>query len=807
MKLLKIRLCPFAGLPDVTIDFDSNLTVVQGVNEAGKSTVFNALDSILFTRTDLTPAKRRDFITPYVPVGGGDTIAVELLFSHGGKEYKLRRQWGVNSTAQLTLPDGNLVTSEEAITQALEPMLVTGPGTYRSVLMAPQTGLANTLNALKEPGSTTVQDLSNLLTSAVQETDGVSVDTFVNKLDSLYEEFFSRWDTVRNAPEGGKGLQNRWKNRVGRVLQAWYDKETVREARDAATAAEEKVDALNKEVTTLSAACADLSRFIKNNADAVHSASERKALEAREALLAEQIKVHKQANSEWPVLENDVTQLKAKEAKWTATVVTLQREKDLAARIDAMKGRVAQLQRVRQKKLQLDEARKTLESTPALTSDQLEEIQKTASHAKMLENALSAGRLKARITAKLPLTASLQCGVDAPTPKTLEKGATLDFEANGVFKLDHPEWTLAVESGTGNFSEIAKDLEQTRTALKDLLKAHLVKDEHDARHLNRNYEDARRAVTTAEQGLKAELGKQSYEELEQEAAGNGPVTTARPLVEVAEHLATTQGELEAIRKDLTSKQARLLELQNRYVSQDKLFEQVAEITAGQKELANKRGKLAPLPAGVTDVDVFVSEYRDKESSLKQQTEMRQKLELEKAGVHLPEESAEELSTQYEDRLEAFDAVMRKANAITRIRAVVTEVRNEVGAADPYVDLRTKLEGYIARLTGNRYQRIEMKDRLPSGFVRGDGVIIEAGLLSTGTKDVLGLALRLAMGGYFLGDKEGFLVMDDPLVDMDPGRQANAAALLREYAGTRQVIVFTCQPGHATILGGKKVELS
>ena len=74
--------------------------------------------------------------------------------------------------------------------------------------------------------------------------------------------------------------------------------------------------------------------------------------------------------------------------------------------------------------------------------------------------------------------------------------------------------------------------------------------------------------------------------------------------------------------------------------------------------------------------------------------------------------------------------------------------------------------------------------------------------------MLGLAIRLAMAGFFLNGRQGFLVMDDPLVDMDPSRQQQAASLLREYAedNGRQVIVFTCFPGHAEILGGRRVGL-
>jgi len=49
-------------------------------------------------------------------------------------------------------------------------------------------------------------------------------------------------------------------------------------------------------------------------------------------------------------------------------------------------------------------------------------------------------------------------------------------------------------------------------------------------------------------------------------------------------------------------------------------------------------------------------------------------------------------------------------------------------------------------------------------------------------------------------------MDDPLVDMDPERQQAAAGALRELAAEKQLILFTCHPATAQMLGGTLVEL-
>lgn len=80
------------------------------------------------------------------------------------------------------------------------------------------------------------------------------------------------------------------------------------------------------------------------------------------------------------------------------------------------------------------------------------------------------------------------------------------------------------------------------------------------------------------------------------------------------------------------------------------------------------------------------------------------------------------------------------------------------------------------------------------------------MLSIGTRDVLSLALRLSMANHFLKEANGFLIMDDPLVNLDPDRQKKAAEVLKEYAKHKQMVIFTCHPSHAELLGGHPIKL-
>jgi uncharacterized protein YhaN len=121
-------------------------------------------------------------------------------------------------------------------------------------------------------------------------------------------------------------------------------------------------------------------------------------------------------------------------------------------------------------------------------------------------------------------------------------------------------------------------------------------------------------------------------------------------------------------------------------------------------------------------------------------------------------------------------------------------------------MREELGRLISSTTAGRYREVELAGSLPRGLVPRDGVALDWERLSAGTRDLLALALRLVMASRFLGSSRGFVMMDDPLVEMDPTRQAAAASAMRAFATDRQLVVFTCHPAHAELLGGERIEL-
>ena len=105
----------------------------------------------------------------------------------------------------------------------------------------------------------------------------------------------------------------------------------------------------------------------------------------------------------------------------------------------------------------------------------------------------------------------------------------------------------------------------------------------------------------------------------------------------------------------------------------------------------------------------------------------------------------------------------------------------------------KAAGIFAALTGGRYDEITLARDLSAKARRaGDAVGREADYLSQGARDQLYLALRLAVCELVLPEEQACpIILDDALAAFDQGRMEKALDMLKELAGSRQVLLFTC----------------
>jgi DNA repair protein SbcC/Rad50 len=803
MIISRITLSPFAGIPHLDLNFTDGLNVILGANEAGKSTVFHALYNVIFTEAKLTPGRFKKLMNRFIPIGGGDTVAVELHFKHKNADHFLKRKWGPSAEAQLKLPNGNIISDESTIAEYLGTCLSASEGTYRAVLMTKQSSLTGTLDALKNEHKDTVKSLGDILKTAVLETDGVSIEKFKDQLETQFNDYFGRWDPAKNYPDSGKGIEKPWKKQVGKILQAYYDKESVRVAFEKAFQIEEAIDRANQNIAETKKERDDIERYVSTNKKAAEDAQERIILLAQIENVGKDLEDYKKINRDWPIRENTIQDLKSKLPDLEKQVEELKQKKIQAEQAEKNRKNVEKYKAVSARKKLMIEAEKNLKSAQILTEENLNTIDGALTQLSLLKTELEAGRLSVVFEAKTSVIVSVTKDLEEPREEHFKPGESQSFEAGGRLKLDHPDWGMEVTTGEGDFTDLVQKIDAAEKALDQLLKKHRVKSLEEAKKIHRVYETCRRALKTARDNLITDLGDTSFEELESSIKNVAELSDVEPIADVVGKLVNAQHQLDKMNSDLTQQQKILDEYRQKYKDPDSLLMTMTDAIQKAKELNKKLDALSPMPDGVDNVDLFIKEFKQKQEELTRLNQGLKKLEIERAGIHPPDQSSEELQEQLDELNDVFDIVLRKGKAILRVREVADELGGHLDQ-QAFIGLKSDIERFVAGMTDHRYEQIKIDESLPTGFVRSDGNLIETDLLSTGTLDVLGLALRLSMANYFLKQQEAFLVMDDPFVDMDPGRQSNAANLLKEYSNTKQLIVFTCHPTHADLMGGNRV---
>ena len=137
LKLLKTR--NFRKLTDFSFRFTPGLQVVRGANEAGKSTMLEAIAYALFGVKAC-----RDSLDQVVTWGQKDTtLKVELVFEYAGVEYTASR---AKSGAEINYPGGK-VTGQTETKEFIERLLGVDGAAVGRLMMANQGAIRGALDA------------------------------------------------------------------------------------------------------------------------------------------------------------------------------------------------------------------------------------------------------------------------------------------------------------------------------------------------------------------------------------------------------------------------------------------------------------------------------------------------------------------------------------------------------------------------------------------------------------------------------------------------------------------------------------
>ena len=808
MILQRLTLNPFAAGRDRSIAFDRGLTVILGPNEAGKSTLAAALHRVLFAGGAMTQVRFRTLIAPYLPVGHGNTARVTLEFQSAGRAFRLERTWVAPKglTSRLLLPDGGELADETKIQEVIEEYLGVHEGTYDNILSVSQASLSRTIERLAADAGNGTGGFADLLRKSLYASDGLAVDVFERNLNTRIAQHFGRWDQARNAPEKGRGIDDPWEKGAGTILNAYYEYQRAERAFREVDAFERKLDACAAKEKTIDERYAALSRIVASQSPIVDDARRR----------AELMRVFKDRETESRELREVIEQWPKAEAQLELTTGTIHA---LLARYAELESELAEArEHQRQQKIRelhakserlhsrLTEEEAAFKGLVPITSEQIEELRKEQSALQKIDIRISARKLALRLTAIAPAEIHLKAG-STDTPIHLKAGETYATTVSGKLDLTHPAMRLEVWPADDDAETLERQRTQVRARLAALLESVRATSTEEAFTSFKIYDAQRIKVETARKVLAEQLGDQTFDALSRQVSALRTTKPARTEEEIMQDLLVKRGEGEATRADQRAFQALCEKWSKAYGSRDSLLSKFATVKSEEQKVRETLERSAPLPEGYSDAGAFLAAYEISRAEMEEAYKVlvgvqKERLVLEKEAPAGTRREFEEIlrtkKEEFERSLIRGQAYLRIRNELDRLLTVLDE--------NLFAPYQRRTQELLGRLTLQRHAAVQMRGALPES-IASDGHEVRLGQLSLGTLDVLAIAVRIAMAEVHLSDHDGFIILDDPLVNLDPERQNAAASCLQEFSRHHQIVVLTCHPSHADLLGGGRVVLT
>ena len=807
MIIQAIKLMPFGGINGREVKFKPGLNVVLGPNEAGKSTMVNALFAALFVPTNVALNSRlwKNYLLPFLPYGGGDTMQVTVDFQcDAGGNYSLSRTWGAVKNCRLVTADGSVITGEERLQAKLAELLKYGRGTYEGILFARHEEMLQTVALLRQ-NHEAAATLGEILRTAFLQGGGVSLEEFALELEQKKKAILSNWDIERDAPKNNRGIDNPYVQNVGLLLKAFYDKERLNRQLQAAVEAELEVETALQNLETVAAAKAALAprkAFLEALEDDVIKRSRLEPLLGKLQLQEEQLRV---VNRQWPQESERQKNLQQTIAAGQERLTVLTAEYEAAKAAAAGKKLRERLLTAKPLQEEIGELQQKLEALPKVTAAEVKALEQLQNEVNTKETELQGMKLLAQLSVKTPQTISVSSPLAQPETAAVTTEAA--FSGAGSLEISAEEWTLKVQAGQCDVEAILEQIAAAKALMQEQLQQLALADLPAVRQMLEKRRLLLEQMSRLQAKLEGVLQGSSYPELAA-AVEDLTETMTRDPETVLTELLQLQADLKQAEEQLKAVEERLTAWEQAYGSHEAVMDRVIEIRTERSKRQQELASLAPLPETYTDADEFLSVLKalraESQQLDKQFTEAREQLleAQQKQGT----ETAEEIEARYQEAEQYFQRLQREAAALLKVEAKFNDIRSQF-KQDTYAPFNAAFRRYLAPATGFRYQAAELDGALPSRLEAVSGKTLPVELLSTGTARGIALALRLAMAEFLLQQSSGFLVMDDPLVDLDPERKEHAAAIIGSYAHNRQVIITTCDPDTAVRLGGHTINWS
>ncbi|HAT1151590.1 AAA family ATPase [Corynebacterium striatum] len=841
MRLHSIEIHNVRGVEHLRVDElpETGVVVIHGENEAGKSTIVEAIDTVLTEKHSGASKK----IKALKPVHRDASPEVRLEATVGPYRFRIHKRWLKKKISELHVLEprpaqftGGAADDEldRILSEHLDRQLL-------DALFLRQDDLGSGVAAVGIPSVTSALESASGMDTAVAEDSEL-----ITRVQKEYEKYFTA--------------------RTGAPAKEYKDAQTrVSEAESVQQDAEQALRQLDDVV-------------IKYEAAQQAKAEAEQALPAAETELAQRETEVAEAKAALEKIEAQKAELSRAEAELETAREAVERRRamaqDVASAAEAVEALAAKVEEFKLSTAQEEEVREQLAGKLAEAQKSYEAARKQLQLARRYHEKKQWEALRQRLAglkeldaelkrrrsqlAEAPEVGDLRALEQATTEVTVQErvhaaaAAKFVFSGEGAFVVDGEERTVpsadasddtvqlrdgmafefgalraTYQAGAGEASE--DTLQHVRARLAELLDAAGCESVEEARAKNDEYQRLRSAVEQAQRELKAALGADdlgelearyaaqadSFEgvaELEEQGEQDQVSLVDAEAAEEAARVAVTGAEKELAPYRESSTAAVLAGAQARHEaavehhdSADAALQKAREVAtdaaldsavaAAEEKLTRQRGVLAELSA--VDVDTVFALYEGVKEEVRSlhntvhdaDGDMREysgRIEMH-SGVA---ERLESANAELEIAREVLAAVEKRANAARYLRELLLTHRDAARQryAQPFV---TKLNGLARKVFGGDVD-FELSEELVVTARSRDGQTVDLGSLSGGAKEQMAILTRFAIAGLVQDDGVPVIV-DDALGSTDSTRLNLMSTLFAQVAKHSQVLVLTCMP--------------
>ena len=771
MNIKKIHITQFAGLSMIKdITMTDGLNIMCENNGTGKSTVVDFIFQMLFMPVTLDKRRHTDFISRCFPSEKKDgtlptMIKGELVFEDDSKIYTLNKTWNLDEkgVVELIRPDGSNISGQEKVDAELKSILKYGEGTYKETVFFSQRDKDRFITGelFKDKSTLSVEEM---LKNSLLETGGVTIEQIGDVIKEKNEEY---WKPKYK----DKDTNNI--NRCRAELESLEEElDKTKRSEDELNDVNDRIDRKRKELSRIK----DELMLLDQNEELLET---KRRYQAEIDSIKADLNEKERDLTKWPVYEEEIGKAKI-----------IKQEIDDAAVVEEYK-RVLDL---RNKYLtcekELNEAAKVND----------EDIRLLEQNRKLRDKALAdLGGVHSAVEVKTLGDVEVSCYPegDVGSIKKLNNGESVDIDRTTVIRVDEVI-ELVISNAGVDVPAIKHELLSLDRQYDDKCAEYKVARLEDIKRLKDAYEDLERAFEKAKATYVTSLNGRSWERIE--GAYRTVPETSRDLTReyAVMHLNRELNiDEKALPNYIAERSNAIRFFTDNYGDIDSLKDLIAQLKNKKADL-EKKAEAVVIPEGIEGLDKELLE--EQRGAVTEELEVTLKEEQVSALASV-KNNARPLAQIREDiagKTAELDQKTREGQMWARIKKEFDETREELDKID-VSSLKEYFEAYMHQILEDRIEFSDLSDDMQLHVYTGRENALKDDILSSGNREAIEFAFRLALLRVQYPDGNGFAIFDDPFVNMDPSCRENACKVLTSFASDNQVLFVTADPIYLSLL--------